>query len=52
MASKKPFLSFIIDEELLKEIDDFWHDYHFQSRAATIKWLLSWALQQKPNPNK
>ncbi len=52
MASEKPFLSFVIDEDLLREIDNFWHDNHFQSRAATVKWLLAWALQQKPRPNK
>ncbi len=52
MVSKKPFLSFVIGEELLKEIDDFWHDNHFQSRAAAIKWLLEWALNQNPSPNR
>ncbi len=48
MASKKPFLSFVIDEDVLEAIDNFWHENHFSSRAATIKWLIVWALKQNP----
>jgi len=48
MGSKKPFLSFVIEESLLSEIDNFWHNNHFQSRAAAIKWIIAWALKQSP----
>jgi len=48
MASNKPFLSFVIDEELLERLDDFRFSNHFSSRAAAIKWLLDWSLKQKP----
>lgn len=48
MASQKPFLNFVIEPELLKMIDDFRFENRFQSRAAAIKWLLEWALNQKP----
>ncbi len=48
MPSKKPFLSFIIDTELLNKIDDFQFKNRFTSRAAAIKWLLEWALSQNP----
>ena len=51
MTSDKPFLSFLIDEGLLEAIDDFRFKWRFESRAAAIKWLLAWALQQNPKPD-
>jgi hypothetical protein len=51
MTSQKPFLNFVIDRELLNKIDDFQFENRFKSRAAAIKWLLDWALKQKPNPS-
>ena len=48
--SKKPLVNFVIDEDLLQAIDDFRFKWRFDSRAAAIKWLLRWALKQKPNP--
>lgn len=50
MPSEKPFLSFVIESDLLKKITDFQHKHQFASRAAAIKWLLEWALKQKPTP--
>lgn len=50
MGSDKPFLSFLVEPELLKKLDDFRFKHRFDSRAAAIKWLLSWALQQNPKP--
>ena len=47
-GSEKPFLSFVIDPDLLKRIDDFRFKNRFATRAAAIKWLLDWALDQKP----
>lgn len=52
MTVKKPLLNFVIDKELLSEIDNFRFENHFESRAAAIKWLLKWALQQKPDTGK
>lgn len=52
MPSKKPFLSFIIDPELLERIDEFRFRWRFQSRASAIRWLLDWALHRKPDPSK
>jgi hypothetical protein len=51
MPSKKPLLNFIVDEALLKRIDDFRFKHRFQTRAAAVKWLLDWALRQKPKPD-
>jgi hypothetical protein len=47
MGSEKPFLSFIVDVGLLKRLDDFRFENRFATRAAAIKWLLTWALDQK-----
>jgi hypothetical protein len=50
MPGDKPFLSFLVDADLLKRLDDFRFKHRFDSRAAAIKWLLDWALSQKPVP--
>lgn len=50
MPSKKPFLSFVIEPELLKAIDDFRFEHRFPSRSAAVKWLLAWSLKQHPTP--
>jgi hypothetical protein len=50
MATDKPFLSFVVDPDLLKRIDDWRFKHRFPTRAAAIKWLLEWALSQKPAP--
>lgn len=47
MPSKKPFLSFVIGEELLKNIDNYRFENHFESRAAAIKYLIEYALKDK-----
>jgi metal-responsive CopG/Arc/MetJ family transcriptional regulator len=44
MPSKKPFLSFVIDEELLKKIDDFKFANRFESRAEAIRYLIEKGL--------
>ena len=40
MASDKPFLSFVIDEELLEQIDNYRFDYRLESRAEAIRQLI------------
>ena len=52
MTSGKPFLHFVLEPELLKRLDDFRFKHRFESRAAAIKLLLSWALDQKPKPEE
>jgi hypothetical protein len=46
--SQKPYLNFIIEPDLLKRLDDFRFKNRIATRAAAIKWLLAWALDQKP----
>jgi hypothetical protein len=48
--SDKPYLNFVVEEQLLKRVDDFRYKHRFPTRAAAIKWLLDWALNQKPVP--
>lgn len=50
MPSDKPLLNFVVEEELLKRMDDFRYEHRFPTRAAAIKWLLDWALKQRPVP--
>jgi len=45
----KQFLSFIVDSELLRRIDDFRFRWRFGSRADAIRWLLRWALAKEPH---
>jgi hypothetical protein len=49
-SSDKPYLNFIVEPDLLKRLDDFRYKNRFPTRAAAIKWLLDWALDQKPKP--
>jgi hypothetical protein len=52
MSTDKPLLNFVIEPDLLKRVDDFRFKHRFPTRAAAIKWLLDWALNQKPAPPK
>lgn len=45
-------LTFVIEPELLAALDDFRFSERFPSRAAAIKWLLRWALEQQPKPKE
>ncbi len=48
--SDKPYLNFVIEPELLKRVDDFRFAQRFNTRAAAVKWLLDFALNQRPAP--
>ena len=48
MATDKPILNFTIEPELLRRADDFRFKQRFATRAPGVKWLLDWALSQKP----
>lgn len=51
MGSDKPLLTFVADEEWIRNVDDFRFENRFQSRAEAIRWLVEWALKQKPEAN-
>ena len=42
-----PFIGLTV---ILKRLDDFRFKHRFMSRAAAVKWLLEFALDQKPVP--
>ena len=48
MGSEKPLITFVAEEEWIKEVENFRFEKRFTSRAAAIKWLVRWALKQKP----
>jgi hypothetical protein len=48
----KPMINFSVDTADLQRIEEFHHRHRFPNRAAAIKWLLSWALEQNPVPQR
>lgn len=50
VAGGRVLIHMLIDEDLLKRIDDFRFQHRFQSRTAAVRWLVLWALQQAPTP--
>ena len=44
MATGKPILNFVIDTELLRRIDDYWHSRKLPTRAESVRELLRLAL--------
>ena len=49
MPINKTLINFIVEDSLLRRIEDFRFKNRFATRAAAIKWLLDWALKQKPS---
>jgi metal-responsive CopG/Arc/MetJ family transcriptional regulator len=47
-AKKKQYVNLLFDDALMKRIDDFRFKNRFPSRTEAVRWLLSWALRQKP----
>ena len=39
-----------MEKAMLKKLDDFRFRHRFESRAEAHRWLLDWALDQKPAP--
>ncbi len=44
----KQYVNVLFDGRMLKEIDEFRYKARFASRTETIRWLIGWALKQKP----
>jgi hypothetical protein len=44
-----PILNFVVDDDLIRRLDDFRYTRRFPSRAAAVKALLRWALDQQPD---
>jgi hypothetical protein len=41
-----------IEPNLLNRLDDFRFKHRFESRTEAARWLLNWALDQKPKPEE
>jgi Arc/MetJ-type ribon-helix-helix transcriptional regulator len=41
-------ITFVMPENLIGRIDDYRFEQRFESRAETMRFLLTWALEKKP----
>ncbi len=51
-AGEKQYVNILFDETMLKRIDDFRFKNRFPSRNEAVRWLIGWALDQKPTVPK
>ena len=51
MADTK-LVNVLMEPAMIERLDDFRFDRRFTSRAAAIKWLLTWALDQQPRKER
>jgi len=49
-ASGKQLVHMRLGKPLLNRLDDFRVKHRFASRTGAVRWLLDWALKQKPVP--
>ena len=52
MPHEKRLLSFLIDEDILRRVEDFRFENRFPTRAGAIAWLLQAALDKKLAPKR
>lgn len=50
MPADKTMVTTLMERDLLERIDDFRFGKRFKSRAATMKYLMDWALARNPEP--
>jgi metal-responsive CopG/Arc/MetJ family transcriptional regulator len=51
-TEQKQIVHMRLETTLLKRLDDFRFKCRFESRSEAARWLLKWALRQKPVPTK
>ena len=44
----KRYVNILFDDDTLRAIDDFRFKNRFESRTEAIRWLIAFALKQKP----
>jgi hypothetical protein len=49
-SDEKQMIHMRMDQSILKRLDDFRFKHRFESRSDAARWLLNWALDQKPKP--
>ncbi len=47
-SRKKRYVNVFMDEGMIAKVDRFWHVNRIISRTEAIRWLIDFALQQKP----
>ena len=52
MATKKKQVLLTLGDELLKDIDNYWHEKHIISRSEAIRSLLREALKNRKKAPK
>lgn len=50
MAEERRYVNVLFDETVLQKLDDFRFRHRFPSRTEAIRWLVGWALNEKPVP--
>ena len=45
-------LNLSLPDDLIKRVEDFWHDNRFASRSEALRWLIQEALNKKLRPEK
>lgn len=48
MPTEKPILNFVVDEDLLKRIDDYRFENRINSRSEAIRRLIEEGLKKSP----
>ncbi len=48
MASTNPLITFLMDDEQLKRLDDFRFAHRFSSRGEAIRWLIEAGYKAPP----
>ena len=48
--SDKTYLNIPISKELMQRIDDYRFEMRFPARTEAVRFLLEYALKQKPKP--
>ena len=52
MPSKKPQILFVVEEELLEQIDDYRFDNRIGSRSEAVRQLIKAGLKKMPPAKK
>lgn len=51
-GDEKQMIHMRLDSALLRRLDDFRFKNRFESRSEAARWLMAWALDQKPTVPK
>ena len=52
MAGDRKQIHVLLDEILLRQLEDYRFAHRFQSRTDAIRWLLEWSLGRNPEPRR